>query len=448
VATGRDRATSSPRPRATSARAVALRVIRRVTEEGAYSNLTLAAGLSASSLDERDRRFATDLAYGTLRALPALDASIERAAERPLVRIDPETLAVLRLGAYQVERTRVPAHAAVSETVSLGPARSRGFVNAILRRLAIAGEAPWPEGAGDDAIAARTGLVSWAVSELRAVLPAGDVEPAAAGLGERAPLTLRVNRARTTIEALAAALTAAGHEPSRGEHHPDVLNIASATPALLPGYREGWFVIQDEASALVAAAVRAGPGERILDACAGPGGKASFLAALVGPQGLVVGADENRARARLVRDAGRRLGLRIPVVVQDAGRPGLAPKSFDAALVDAPCSGLGAARRRPELLWRVPKDRLESLALLQTSILTGTADLVRPGGRLVYSVCTFPRIETDAVVRAFLARRPDFEPLAVAGPDGPAPVHRLWPHRHGTDGMFYAAFVRRNDPAG
>jgi 16S rRNA (cytosine967-C5)-methyltransferase len=162
----------------------------------------------------------------------------------------------------------------------------------------------------------------------------------------------------------------------------------------------------------------------------------------------VVAADVSPSRAGLVQAAAVRLQVPARALVQDARRPALAAASFDAVLVDAPCSGLGAARRRPELLWRPAKDRLAHLAGLQVAILTGVADLVRPGGRLVYSVCTFPRAETDAAVRAFLAKRPDFAPRDVQGPDGPAPTHRLWPHRHGTDGMFFAGFGRAADAAG
>ena len=161
----------------------------------------------------------------------------------------------------------------------------------------------------------------------------------------------------------------------------------------------------------------------------------------MGTGGLLVAGDASAIRAGLVKRTAARLGVHPSVVAQDARRPALRGP-FDAALVDAPCSGLGAARRRPELLWRPAKEGLSSLARLQVAILLGVADLVRPGGRLVYSVCTFPRAETDAVIRAFRAKRPDVVPAAVPGPDGPAPVHRLWPHRHGTDAMFYAGFVR------
>ena len=157
--------------------------------------------------------------------------------------------------------------------------------------------------------------------------------------------------------------------------------------------------------------------------------------------GRVVAADLRPKRAGLVQAAARRMGVTLDVLAQDAARPALG-RTFDAVLVDAPCSGLGAARRRPELLWRPSRSILAGLARLQVAIMVGSADLVRPGGRLVYSVCTFPRAETDAVVRAFLAKRPDFEPVPVPGIDGRAPVHRLWPHRDDTDAMFYAGFRR------
>jgi 16S rRNA (cytosine967-C5)-methyltransferase len=427
-----------------SARSVALRVVRRVTEDRAYSNLTLSAELSRSGLPARDRQLAADLAYGTLRRLLQLDRVIVRASSRPMGRIDPSALALLRLGAYQLLFTRIPAHAAVSETVELAEPKRRGFVNAVLRGIARAAPPP-SEGDDDEAISERTGLASWAVGELRRVLPADEVEVAAAALATPTDLSLRANRCRTRPERLEAEIRDAGMEIRRGSLHPDVLRVRSTPPALLPGFEEGWFAVQDEASVVVAAALEARPGERLYDPCGGPGGKAAHLACLVGPGGQVVSADERLGRARLVVRTARRLGVPVKVLAQDARRPAVRGP-FDSALVDAPCSGLGAARRRPELLWRPSRQDLARLARLQVAILVATAELVRPGGRLVYSVCTFPRAETDAAVRAFLSKRPDFEPVEVPGPDGPAADHRLWPHRHGTDAMFYAGFRRPDVP--
>jgi 16S rRNA (cytosine967-C5)-methyltransferase len=417
-----------------------------VTEEGAYSNLALGAELSLSGLDARDRRLAAELTYGTLRRMRALDRAIGSAAKRPLSRIDPPTLAALRLGVYQLLFARVPPHAAVSETVALAEPAARGFVNAVLRRISAAtdADAPVADGTGGDAewIADRTGLTPWAVAELQRILPADEVEAAAATLAQPAGLSLRVNRVRSDPATLAAALAASGLDVAPGRHHPDVLLVPAASPADLPGFREGWFAVQDEASVLVGAALQVEPEERVLDVCAAPGGKAAYLAQGAGPGGLVVAADASIRRAALVSRTAARLGVRLRVLAQDGRSPALRDESFDAILVDAPCSGIGAARRRPELLWRVPKDRLSQLARLQVTILCGVAPVLRDGGRLVYSVCTFPRAETDAVVRAFLARRPDFVPAPVSGPGGYAESHRLWPHRHGTDGMFFAGFTR------
>ena len=436
-----ERRRSSAR-RGDSARAVALRVIRRVTEDRAYSNLALAAELANSRLPARDRQLAAELVYGTLRRLRILDRMLAQASSRTLDKVDPEALALLRLGAYQLAFTRIPAHAAVSETVHLAGPAHRGFVNAVLRAVAKPGALTGAKpGEDDEAISSRTGLAEWAVAELRLILPPDEVEAAAAALASPADLSLRTNSCRIDTEKLEAALRDAGLQVRRGSLHNDVIHVPTTPPALLPGYEEGWFAVQDEASAVVAAAVEAGPGDRVYDPCAGPGGKATHLSCLVGQGGLVVAADARPGRARLVLRAARRLAAPARVLVQDARIPAVRGW-FDAALVDAPCTGLGAARRRPELLWRPSKRDLAQLARLQVAILVATAELVRPGGRLVYAVCTFPRAETDAAVHAFLAKRPDFEPRPIPGPGGPAVSHRLWPHRHGTDAMFYAGFTR------
>lgn len=418
---------------------MALRVIRRVVEEGAFSNLTLAAALARSGLMSRDRDLASELTYGTLRRLRSVDWALARHTDRPLDQAPPPSLALLRLGAYQLVFTRIPPHAAVSETVALAEPRERGFVNAVLRRLA---EDPpaWPEGDSDEEVSVRTGLAPWALRELRRLV-GGEAEEAAAALATRAPLSLRVNRCRASVDDLERRLREAGHHPRPGTLHPDVLLLDGVDPSSLPGHREGWFAVQDEASAFVVAALDPSPGERVLDACAGPGGKAAHAACLVHPGGSLVAGDVAWKRARLVARTAGRLGVRALVLAQDARRPALRA-SFDRILVDAPCSGLGAARRRPELLWRPRREDLSGLARLQVAIVTAVADLLRPGGTLVYAVCTYPRAETDAACDAVERKRPDLVPIEVQGPEGAAPRVRLWPHRHGTDAMFVAAFRR------
>jgi 16S rRNA (cytosine967-C5)-methyltransferase len=199
--------------------------------------------------------------------------------------------------------------------------------------------------------------------------------------------------------------------------------------------------VQDQASVFVVGALDPGVGERVYDACAAPGGKALFAAERVGPGGAVVAADISPRRVGLIAETARRLGRRPWLVAQDAAAPAVRGP-FDRVLVDAPCSGLGSARRRPELLWRVPKERLAGLAARQLAIVSAAADATAGGGRLVYAVCTFTRAETDAVCDALLRARDDLHPVVTEGPDGPAERHRLWPHRHGCDGMFVAAFQR------
>ena len=423
-----------------TARSVALESVRRVTDEGAYSSRLIPALLSRSGLSERDRALATELAFGTLRRLPGLDRAIELRASRPVARMSPGARSVLRLGAYQIAFTRIPPHAAVGESVGLATPRERGFVNAILRRLADDPPPP-PTGDEEEDVSARTGLAPWAVRELR-VLLGDDAELAAEALGERGPLSLRTNTCRSSVSALSETLRAVGVDPRPASLHPDCLLLDGGDPARLPGFTDGWFAVQDQASAFVVSALDPRPGDRVFDACAAPGGKAGHVGCLVGASGSVVASDVHPERATLVRRTAQRLGVRVLTLAQDATAPALR-SGFDRVLVDAPCSGIGSARRRPELLWRPKRAELSRLAKLQVRIAAAAADILRPGGRLVYSVCTFPRAETDAACDALVRHRPELRPASIDGPDGPAPRIRLWPHRHGSDGMFVAAFTKR-----
>jgi 16S rRNA (cytosine967-C5)-methyltransferase len=410
-----------------------------VFEQGAYSNLALSGELSRSKLPRADRDLASELVRGTLRRKVTLDWYLSQVLDRPIARVETSALAVLELGAYQLLYTRIPPHAAVGETVSLAQERARGFVNAVLRRLSRR-TPELPQGRSEEDVAIRTGVAPWAIGELRRLLPADELVPAAEALASRAPLSLRANACRTTVDELESALRGANLEPARSTLHPEVLLLDGGDPARLPGFAEGAFAVQDQASALVVRALDPQPGERILDACAGPGGKAADIACRAAG-GLAVAGDLTERRSRLVAETAERLGAPVRVIVQDARHPALRPE-FDRVLVDAPCSGLGSARRRPELLWRQERSDLSMLARLQVSILSGAAGLLRPGGVLVYSVCTYPRAETDAACDAFLRKNPGFEPDPFEGPDGTAARMRLWPHRHGTDSMFVARFVR------
>jgi 16S rRNA (cytosine967-C5)-methyltransferase len=426
----------SPAP---TARSVALDVVRRVIDEGAYSNRTLPSALARSGLDVRDRAFATELTFGTLRRRLPLDAALAAAAGRPVDRMTPVARNALRLGAYQLLEARVAPHAAVSTTVDLVGVRERGFVNAVLRRLASTPPAA-PTGTDLAAVAARTGLARWAIDELDAVVGDEALE-AAEALASRAPLSLRAIGGETEVSSLLDELRAGGLEAERGTTDPACILLPGGDPRVIAAFREGRVTVQDQASAFVSRLVDAKPGDRVYDVCAAPGGKALHLVELVRPGGHVLATDRSSMRVALVAEAAARTGRRPWLAVQDATVSAVTG-TFDGVVVDAPCSGIGSARRRPELLWRVPKQELTRLSALQLAIAAAAVDRVGAGGRLVYAVCTFTRAETDAVCDALLRARSDLEPIETPGPDGPQARHRLWPHRHGCDGMFAAAFRR------
>ena len=374
--------------RGEDARRVALRVLDRIDDQGAYANLVLGGELERSRLDERDRAFATDLVYGVTRLRRRLDHLVDRFLLRP---VDPPVRAALRLGAYQLHELHTPPHAAVSATVdAVGERRVRGLVNAVLRRVA---EAPVADGAWPD-LATRLSYPDWLVE--RVITDLGEAEAVAA------------------LEAM--------NEPAGVSVRDD-------------GY------VQDPASQFVAELVGAQPGERVLDVCAAPGGKATAMA---GAGALVVAADVRRSRARLVSANAARLGLAgsLATIVADGTAAPLRQGSFDRVLLDAPCSGLGALRRRADARWRIEPDAVARLAALQRQLLAAAADLVRPGGVLVYSVCTLTEAEGPDVTTAldWPAEPPPGEPWR---PWRTGAV--LLPQTAGTDGMFLARWNRPAD---
>lgn len=429
-----------------SARVLALDALVRV-EQGAYSNAVLPAMLRASPLPARDRAFVTSLVYGTLRRQRALDHLVGIVTDRPIDRLDPAVRAAVRLGAYQLVEGVAP-HAAVSETVDAVARRARrakGFLNAVLRRVAALGPPwPWPQGDSVDAIAVRTSHPEWIVDRLTGdlgvedalgVLEADNVAPA---------VTLRPNPRRTTAGELAAELAAAGIEVSAGGLVPDALIVTGiGDPATLPAVAEGRATPQDQASQAVVTVLDPQRSERVLDVSAGPGGKAAAAAERVGDTGLVVGTDLYPARAGLVARAAERLGLAsLHAVAADArALPLRDGTGFDRVLVDAPCTGLGVLRRRPEARFRVGPADVDDLAALQRHLISAAAPLVRPGGVLVYSVCTLTRAETVDVDTWMAETFPNL--VAVAPPGDP---WRSWgrgalllPQAAGSDGMFVLA---------
>ena len=414
----------------TPARQVAYAVIRRVFEEGAYADRALHA--EARGLDPRERALAMQLAYGTVQRRLTLDHHIEQLA-RPASELDPQTLAALRLGLYQlVFLDGIAAHAAVGESVELAKGgRSGGhkLVNAVLRRAA-RGELPTVPNDGTPAGAAIAhSYPPWLVElwwahygadETRALLRAGN-EP-----GE---LALRVNSLRATTAAVQAALArqdVATH--TAGDELPEALLVDGAFDAHgHPLYGEGAYTAQSRGAMLVARALDPQPGERVLDLCAAPGGKTTHLAALMGDTGEIVAVERHPRRAAGLRRTAERMGATSVSVVTADARRFTTDTPFDRVLVDPPCSGLGTLQGHPDLRWRMSPEAIGTLAAAQAQILAAARAAVAPGGAIVYATCTLSPSENEALV-------------AAAGL--PVKSERLvLPHRDRTDGFYIARLV-------
>jgi len=441
------------RPVLDGARLTAYDVLDGVSSRDAYANLLLPQLLRERQLEPRDAAFATQLAYGTLRATGTLDAVLTTLVSRPLAELDRKVLDLLRLGAYQLVDLRVPAHAAVDTTVALTRAivgtGASGLVNAVLRKVAAGGDrAAWLERlapADEDArLSLRTDHPRWIVEAFRDALD-DPAEIEAALLADDAAPEVHLVARHVDRDELA---TASGGEP--GPWSPYAVRLPGGDPGKLTAVRSGAAAVQDEGSQLAALAlVRApleGPDAAWLDMCAGPGGKAGLLAA-VRPAGVrLTAADRSERRSELVR--GALAGEDdVEVLVADGTEPGWPAGSFDRVLLDAPCTGLGALRRRPEVRWRRTADDVAPLVELQRRLLDSALASVRPGGVVAYVTCSPHAAETVGVVSA-VADRDDVEVLPVAPlfPEVPGLARgdaaQLWPHRHGTDAMFMALLRR------
>ncbi|MGK2948137.1 MAG: transcription antitermination factor NusB [Acidimicrobiales bacterium] len=358
------------------ARAIALDALDRIDRDGAYANLVLPELLGRSGLAARDRHFATELVYGTTRMRRACDFLVDRFLTRDL---DLRVRNALRLGAYQLHFLAMPPHAAVGETVEVAPKAARGLVNAVLRKVA-SHDVSWPD------TGTELSYPDWIVEALTTDLGA---------------------------DAAIAAL--------------EVMNTAPSVTERADGY------VQDLASQWVAESVEPRPGERVADLCAAPGGKATLLA---DSGAFVVAADIRPGRVSLI--GANVVARHLPLLVADAAAPPIAPGSLDRVLIDAPCSGLGTLRRRPDARWRIDAGSPQRLGAVQRRLVDAAVDLLRPGGTLVYSVCTLTDAEGPAIDTHLATSHPELESAEV--PDGPwDPVGRgarLLPQTAGTDGMY------------
>ncbi len=423
------------------------------------ADLPAALARARTSLaDERDRALAGEIATGTLRWQGAFDHVIEVFAARPAARLDPEILAILRISMFQLlHLDRVPASAVVNDAVELagkaGKRSAAGFVNALLRRVSRErGTLPLPTEPPLELLAITLSHPRWLAARWLARHGADAAEAWERFDNAPAPLTLRANTLRNTTTALAEALRAAGVETTPARFAAEGLVVAAGNPLLTPLAHTGAFFVQDETSQLVGEFTAAAPGERILDACASPGGKTTQMAAALADEGIIVAADVRGRRLdlllRTVAEAG---AARVRIVQANARSRPPFRDVFDLVLVDAPCSGLGTIRRDPDVRWRRTEEDLASLAAVQREMLDRLATVVRPGGRLVYSTCSSEPEENEAIVDGFLAGHPQFRratpPLFAARPELAALLDdqgalKTLPFRDGLEAFYAAMLVR------
>ena len=447
-------------------RRAAYDLLYEVGVEDAYANLVMPQILEHYELSGRDAAFATELGFGTLRLRGFLDAVLAKCVDRELSRIEPPVLDVLRLGSYQLLCMRVPSHAAVATSVELAKRVTRnnasGLVNAVLRKVAARDRDAWVEvvSAGLDELqrlAVTTSHPAWEVRALAEALgSARDELPALLAIDNLPPTVTYV--ARPGACDVSELLAIGDAEP--GKWSPYAVRISGIAPSAVPAVVESRAAVQDEGSQLVALSLATAPIDgtdtRWLDLCAGPGGKAGLLAALVHQRGGSLTAVELQPhRADLVRKTLRGVPGKHEVLVAD-GRT--VEGSYDRVLVDAPCTGLGVLRRRPESRWRREPGHIAELTPLQKQLLTNAIACTRPGGVIAYATCSPHLAETELVVESVL-KAGDVDVLdaraiacaipglhdadGFAGSTGDGPYLRLWPHRHDTDGMFLALLRRR-----
>lgn len=438
-----------------SARATALRVLVSCRNNGAWADAALKAQISRDGLSGPDAALCSRIVYGVMQNRMLLDFYIGAYCTQKPDHLQPPLLEILRIGAYQIiYLDKIPDSAAVNTSVELAKLAKRGqasgLVNAVLRKLSQNKKAlpPVPERDDVQRLSIQYSHPKWFVKRLVSLLGREEAERFLACDNQIAPITVQVNPLKTTLEALTEELQQAGISVQPHSWVPDCLELSGTGDlAALPSFREGKFLVQDPAARLVSLIAGIRPGQKVLDVCAAPGGKSLSAAFAMAGNGSIVACDLHENKLKRIQESADRLGVNI-ITTQAADGRVFRPEweaSFDTVLVDAPCSGLGIIRKKPDTRYKKADD-LFTLPVVQAAIFDNAARYVRPGGTLVYSTCTILPEENEQVTEAFLAEHADFGlepfelPLPVGKSDGSL---TLWPQRHDTDGFYICRMTRR-----
>ncbi|NEW05463.1 16S rRNA (cytosine(967)-C(5))-methyltransferase RsmB [Paenibacillus sp. SYP-B3998] len=446
-----------------SARDAALDVLIRVEEDQSYSNLLLNQTLQKHALERADVGLATELVYGTIGRKNTIDFFLERFVSKGLGKLEPWVRCLLRLSFYQMHYLdRIPDHAVVSEAVNIAKRRGHqgisGMVNGVLRAIIRSkAELTLPDAFGDvKRIAFGHSHPEWLVRRWIRQLGPELTEQICAANNVPPHVSIRANTRRGTRLQLLEQLQASGFSAEASElAQAGILVHGAGNMALVPGFQQGDFSIQDESSMLVAEALDPRPGMKVLDCCAAPGGKTAHIAEKMGDVGTIWACDLHEHKQKLIADQAERLGLSsIQTLVMDAVKltEHFAAESFDRILLDAPCSGLGVIRRKPDLKWAKQEDEIEEISKLQAAILGNVHRLLKPGGVLVYSTCTIEHAENEGMIERFLADHNEFELTALpeeafASIDpqmAASGMVQILPQHFHSDGFFIARLRKRS----
>lgn len=442
-----------------NSRQLAFNALRNIYRRGAYADIALNRALRQTTVKPEDRGLVTELVYGTVRRQRSLDALIDQIGTKKARQQHPDLRVILHLGLYQLRYlTQIPAAAAVNTSVQLakenGLKRLAGVANGLLRqyeRLAAQGNDPLT--LPQDSVE-RLGILhsfpDWIIENWLEQIGTEETEQLCQWFNQSPAVDLRVNPLKQTVDGVEAALAEAGLAVARVPHLPQALRLTGKNRSIeqLPGFKEGWWTVQDSSAQLVTHLLAPQPDEVVIDACAAPGGKTTHIAELMGDRGTIWAYDRAEARLARLRENAQRLGLHsITIRTGDSRCLSKFDQIAARVLVDAPCSGLGTLGKRPDIRWRQTPLKGEELARLQGELLEKAATWVKPGGILVYATCTLNPLENEAVIRSFLNRQPNWQIVPPSDPGAafaePSGLIKVWPHRYDMDGFFMVKLQKK-----